>query len=49
MTNIIGQYKSDILARRGAEYVEFGFWVYVPKFGVLISFDKQICQSMVCL
>lgn len=44
--SIIGQLKSDILKNLNTDYVEFGFWIYIPSLKTLLSFDKQICQTM---
>lgn len=43
---LIGQYKSDILPLLKDEYVEFGYWLYIPKFKLLLGFKKQICETM---
>lgn len=45
-TTIIGRYKADIIAMLTDEYVEFGYWLYIPKLKVLLGFNKQICETM---
>lgn len=42
--SLLGQSKSAILAYFGTgNCVEFLHWLYVPRLGVVLSFDKQIC------
>lgn len=43
---MIGQLKSEIIKNLSCDYVEFGFWLYVPAQGVLLSFHHQICQGI---
>lgn len=38
----LGKSKTLIMHHVG-DYVEFLHWLYLPKLGVLLSFDKQIC------
>lgn len=40
--SLIGKSKSAITAMFG-EGIQFLHWLYLPKLGILISFDKQIC------
>lgn len=44
--NIIGQNKKQILSTLTDDYVEFGHWLYVPSLKILLSFKRQICQSI---
>lgn len=40
--HFLGKSKSVIIKHLG-DYVEFLHWLYVPKLGVVLSFDKQVC------
>lgn len=42
---LLGKPKSAILALFD-DCIEFGYWLYVPTLGVVLSFDKQICASI---
>lgn len=44
--SIIGQLKSDILKNLNTDYVEFGFWIYIPSLQTLLSFKNQICLEI---
>lgn len=41
----IGHTKSTI-KQLGEPYVEFAGWLYLPKKQLLLSFEKQLCQSI---
>lgn len=46
--SFIGKNKSAILQqllRLNLNYTEFVHWLAIPKLGILLKFDKQICQS----
>ncbi|MDO4896741.1 MAG: hypothetical protein Q3971_05190 [Moraxella sp.] len=44
--SFLGKYKADILAGLQDEYVEFGYWLYIPKLNTLLSFRWQICTGV---
>lgn len=46
--DFVGKNKSAILQkllRLNLEYTEFVHWLMIPKLGILLKFDKQICQN----
>lgn len=43
---VIGQLKSEIVKHINDDYIEFGFWLYIPKQKILLSFHRQICQMI---
>ena len=47
-THFLGKSKSTIIKQLG-DYVEFIHWLYVPKLGVMLSFDKQVCCGVIRL
>ena len=44
-TILLGKPKSAILVLFD-DCIEFGYWLYVPTLGVVLSFDKQVCASV---
>lgn len=45
----IGTHKKDILKTLKEPYTEFLNWLYLPHQGLLLSFEKQRCQSVTTL
>lgn len=44
----VGKHKSlvlQMLLKLNIHYTEFVYWLAIPKLGLLLKFDKQICQS----
>lgn len=43
--SFLGKSKSAIMAHF-ADSVEFLHWLYLPKLGLVLSFNKQICDKI---
>ncbi len=50
--HLLGQSRSQIISTligSQAHYIEFARWLYLPSFGLLLSFDKQVCRAVLPL